>query len=457
MYGSDFADIDFTKDWEFAHVAENAFKYNLSLTPAGKLVSCNSYLGTAIDIACINSATREYLGYATLTAECVNDDSQVKKFPIFVKAQLLGNSPLEARRDCPWPELLPGSLGYNANFTFTQNAGTPALNSTAGSSPAPAAAAAPGPSSSAAGAADALECLQEGQIEFISKSNGIKYDTAKEVWNKLNETSAPLAVAYPKSPEEVQAAVKCLSKNGIQAVPRSGGHSYEGFSVLNGAVSVDLSNLNSATYSDDKGTVTVGGGMRLGPLYYKVVTEAPGKVFPAGSCPAVGVGGFLMGGGLGFLSRKTGVSCDQIISLKLVDATGALLEVSKDQNSDLFWASCGGGGGNFGIVTEYTLALVDIPANITRFEFTVDSNGAEFMMYLQSTVASAADPSFGLVANAAGVDAVSVTGMYPGPVAELESVLAASKLGPTMDKFTRTNFKAASMPFLDFVVKEACE
>lgn len=394
-----------------------------------------------------------------MTAECVNDDSIVENFPIYVEAQLLGSSPLEARRACPWPELLPGSLGYNTNFTFTQSdaSSVPTATPSETTAPTPALAPAPAPGPSSSGSENALKCLRKQQIEFLYKSNGTSYTSAKNVWNRLNETTLPLAVAYPKNADQVQAAVKCLVPYGVKAVPRSGGHSYEGFAVLDNTVTLDLKHLNSTTYSEDKSTVTVGGGMRLGPLYYKVVTEAPGKVFPAGTCPAVGVGGLLSGGGIGYLSRKSGLSCDNIVSLKIVDATGALLEVSSTQNPDLFWASCGGGGGNFGIITAFTLKLIDVPANITRFEFTVDSDGADFMFYLQSTVDNAADASFGLVANPAVPNAVTVTGMYPGSLAELESILEGSKLGPTMDKFTRANFKAESLSFLDFVVREACE
>ena len=452
-YEGDFGDVDFTERWEFAHLAENAFKYNLSQTDVGRdLVTCNSYLDTTITRGCVNPNTRRYFGYASVRAECYSDYKRVVDVPLFVDAQL------EARAACPWPEFLKGSPGYNANYTFT-------AQSTANISPS-IVSPAPSPSPSPGVLVAALQCLTDNEIEFVDAADGAQYQEAKLVWNKVMTTAKPFAIATPKTTQQVQSAVQCLQENGIAAVPRSGGHSYQGYSVLNNAVTIDLKHLNSTTFSADKTQITIGAGMKLGPLYYTVVTQAPGKVFPAGTCPPVGVGGLITGGGIGYLTRAHGLSCDLLVSLTMVDASGQIITASATENVDLFWASCGGGGGNFGIITDYTVKLMDVPtANVIKFGFTVEENGVDFIMYVQDTVAKIADPALGIVmypGESKEARSVDVNCLYSGggSLSDLEKVLESSGLGAvnlTDNNFNVVNAFRREMPFLDFVVEEACK
>lgn len=434
-------------------MAENAFKYNLSQTDAGRgLVGCNAYLDTATARGCVDSAAGRYWGYATLTAECVDDYTKVTELTVYVDAQLLGATPAEARAACPWPEILEGSPGYDGNFTFIQAAGS-------GAAPGPAAGPGPAP---APGVQAALQCFSDASVEYLDANDGKDFATASHVWNKRMEGTRPAAVAYPADEADVQATVRCLAAAGVRAVPRSGGHSYEGLSVQEGAVTVDLARLSAVTVAADAAMVTVGAGTRLGPMYYQIFSQAPGKTVPGGTCPAVGVGGLITGGGIGFLARKHGLTCDQLVSLRMVTVSGDVVEASAEENADLLWASCGGGGGNFGIITQYTLKLVELPDTVLKFEVTVPRYGPKFMTYLQE-VGGAAPPELALVAfpgGGDGADTARVLGMYLGPRVELDGALAAAGLDAealAARNLTATVGRAKEMLFQDFVVSEACE
>jgi hypothetical protein len=271
-------DKDFTEEWEFTHLAEAALKYNLSSAPAGggAKPGCNAYVSTKMVAACINRATQQYQGWAVTTAECT-DSGKATTTPIYVEATFLG------RESCPWPEFQEGSPGFNENFTFT-----------AGTAPADAATPAPAPQAGT-GLPAALACLASAGVEVTTAADLDALKAASLVWNKLNTTSAA-AVAQPSSVEQVAAAVKCLAAAGVAAVPRSGGHSYEGYSVLRDAVTIDLRALNSVAVAADGATAVVGGGARLGELYYEVSAKTGGaKGAVGGTCPPVGVGGLILG------------------------------------------------------------------------------------------------------------------------------------------------------------------
>jgi len=271
----------------------------------------------------------------------------------------------------------------------------------------------------------ALSCMQEKNLEVISEGNDLK--AASTVWNKLNDTVA-LAVVQPQSTEDVSAAIACMYNNGIRAVPKSGGHSFEGFSVLSSAVTVDLGKMNNVTFNADSSAV-VGGGARLGKLYNDIWQQSGGKYAVVGAeCPSIGVGGHILGGGLGNLIRMFGLACDQLLSLKMVNYKGEVLDVSPTSNPDLFWASCGGGGGNFGIVTEYTIKTVSIPPTVTIFAMVVDQKLAEFLEHVQNNVANAADTLISGLEIFVEEDSVIVQGLFLGPKSGLDAALTASQL-----------------------------
>ena len=151
---------------------------------------------------------------------------------------------------------------------------------------------------------------------------------------------------------DVQRVVRWGRKHHVRVVPRSGGHSYGGWSSGNGVVVADVSHLKRISVAG--GRATIGAGARLGDVAGGLGKH--GVAVPGGSCPTVGIAGLALGGGAGYSGRKLGLTSDNLRRLKLVTADGSLVVADATHHADLFWASRGGGGGNFGIATELTFA-----------------------------------------------------------------------------------------------------
>jgi FAD/FMN-containing dehydrogenase len=164
----------------------------------------------------------------------------------------------------------------------------------------------------------------------------------------------PDAVAFCRSPDDVAAAVTWCRDNGFPLVVQSGGHCYAGYSMRRGGLMISLLLLRGAQYSN--GTVRIGGGTRNRELY--ALLQQNDLAVTHGRCPSVGAAGFLLGGGIGFNMRAHGAGCDQVVAGEIVTADGKIRTLTADADkaeADLFWACRGGGGGNFGISTAFTL------------------------------------------------------------------------------------------------------
>ena len=179
-----------------------------------------------------------------------------------------------------------------------------------------------------------------------------RYASAKLLWNTRFDGLRPRAVAYCADAADVQRVVRWGRKHHVHVVPRSGGHSYGGWSSGNGVVVADVSHLKRISVAG--GRATIGAGARLGDVATGLWKHH--VAIPAGSCPDVGIAGLALGGGAGYSGRKLGLSSDNLRRLKLVTADGSLVVADAKHHADLFWASRGGGGGNFGIATELTFA-----------------------------------------------------------------------------------------------------
>ncbi|KAG0317108.1 hypothetical protein BG000_004641, partial [Podila horticola] len=160
------------------------------------------------------------------------------------------------------------------------------------------------------------------------------------------------AIFHPATNNDVSAAIKCASAANVAIAPRSGGHSFEGYSAggQDGSLIMDLNQFSQFSIDTKTNIATIGGGNRLGPTYAKLWTNGQ-YLIPAGTCPTVGIGGHALGGGVGMTSRKYGVLSDNIVSMTVVDPSGAIKTVSATKNTDLYWALRGAGGGSFGVVT----------------------------------------------------------------------------------------------------------
>ncbi|TDZ85377.1 putative FAD-linked oxidoreductase YvdP [Mycobacteroides salmoniphilum] len=173
---------------------------------------------------------------------------------------------------------------------------------------------------------------------------------AAQTFNPLFDVNHPGAVAFCTSEQDVARCVQFASSSGIPIAARSGGHSYAGYCVPNDGLVVDLGRMAAVSVTGTQ--ATVGSGARLIDVYAGV--WGAGRMLAGGSCPTVGIAGLTLGGGVGVLTRKFGLTCDQLVSARVVTADGEIRVVSSDSEPELFWAIRGVGGGNFCIATEFT-------------------------------------------------------------------------------------------------------
>ncbi|MBO0773594.1 MAG: FAD-binding oxidoreductase, partial [Actinobacteria bacterium] len=191
--------------------------------------------------------------------------------------------------------------------------------------------------------------------------DGPEYDAARRVWNAAADHH-PAAVVRPADEDDVQAAVRFASEHALPVSMRSGGHHHAGYAAGEGALMIDLSSWRRVRVDAAAGTVTVQPGATWGEL--DAATTAHGLVTTGCDMPSVGVGGSVLGGGFGWLHRRFGLSCDNLLGARLVSADAAIRAVDARDADGLFWALRGGGGA-FGVVTDLTLALHRVPALAT--------------------------------------------------------------------------------------------
>ncbi|XP_042753703.1 berberine bridge enzyme-like 21 [Lactuca sativa] len=240
-------------------------------------------------------------------------------------------------------------------------------------------------------------------IVFSSTANSSAYTAVLQAYIKnqrLNTSSTPKpsVIITPTTESEVQAAVLCSKKVGVQIKIRSGGHDYEGISYISSDpdfIILDMFNFRDIDVNIADETAVVGAGAQLGELYYRIYEKSKVHGFPAGVCPTVGVGGHLSGGGYGTMLRKFGLSVDHIIDARIVDVNGRVLD-RKSMGEDLFWAIRGGGGASFGVILSYTVKIVQVGEVNTIFRImkTVAQNASELVYKWQSVMADIDDDLF---------------------------------------------------------------
>ena len=186
------------------------------------------------------------------------------------------------------------------------------------------------------------------------------YDGARRVWNGMHRRYPALIVRAQSAPDVVHAVDFARERELLLAV-KGGGHSWPGRSVADGALMIDLSALDDVTVDPATRRARVGGGALLYDL--DVAALRHNLATTAGIVSHTGVGGLTLGGGYGRLGRKLGLTIDSLLSAEIVTASGQTLRLSDDENEDLFWA-IRGGGGNFGVVTEFEFALHETSADM---------------------------------------------------------------------------------------------
>ncbi len=195
------------------------------------------------------------------------------------------------------------------------------------------------------------------------------YEQRRRVWNGMID-HRPALIARCGSPADVAAAVRFGRAQGIDIGVRGGGHGIVGFAVPDGGLMIDLSPMGQVRVDPERRRAFAGGGALLGSL--DAATERHGLATTAGNVSHTGVGGLTLGGGVGWLARSFGLSCDNVASYTLVTADGDVVRASATEHPDLFWA-LRGGGGNFGVVTEFEFRLHPISHRALRASLVFDA------------------------------------------------------------------------------------
>ncbi|MCS7463314.1 FAD-binding oxidoreductase [Paenibacillus doosanensis] len=194
-----------------------------------------------------------------------------------------------------------------------------------------------------------------GRIVFPGNPS---YNAARMEYNR-RFSKFPKVIVFCRRTQDVINAVKWAREHGVRLRARSGRHSYEGFSTVNGGIIIDVSEMNKIKVDRKNRVALVQTGNPLARVYKKLWDKR--VALPAGTAPDVGLAGLTLGGGIGLLSRKYGLTCDNLKQVKMVVASGRYgaktIVANRRKHADLLWASRGGGGGNFGIATAYTFRV----------------------------------------------------------------------------------------------------
>jgi len=214
------------------------------------------------------------------------------------------------------------------------------------------------------------------------------YETARFGWNAMIDRR-PALIARCACVEDVAAAVRYAAANGLQAVARCGGHSVSGASLPEAGLLIELSGLKAIEVDAEERIAQVGGGCLLGEL--DAATQEYGLAVTAGIEPSTGVGGLTLGGGIGFLGRKLGLTVDNLVGAQVVLADGSVIETNGNEHPDLFWA-LRGGGGQFGIVTRFDFRLHRIGPQVhAAMAFYPLERAEEALAWLREYMDSASD------------------------------------------------------------------
>jgi FAD/FMN-containing dehydrogenase len=198
----------------------------------------------------------------------------------------------------------------------------------------------------------------------------LEYDDARAVWNGIFDRR-PALIVRPTGTEDVLAAIRFAREEELLIAVRCGGHSIPGLSTCDGGIVIDLSQMRGATVDAERRSARVNGGALLADL--DDAAQAVGLVCPVGVVSHTGAAGLTLGGGMGRLMRKFGLTVDNLLAVELVTADGRVVRASDDENPDLFWG-IRGAGPNFGIVTsfEFRLHQLDHPITFGAVEHPIE-------------------------------------------------------------------------------------
>ena len=251
------------------------------------------------------------------------------------------------------------------------------------------------------------------------------YDEARALWNAAHDHH-PALIVRVAGPADVAAALRFARSEKLEVAVRGGGHSIPGFSGVDGGVVIDLSLMRGVLVDPIGKRAIVQGGATWRDV--DLETQAHGLATTGGLVSTTGVGGFTLGGGIGWLMRRYGLACDNVIAADLVTADGEFVRASATDNPDLLWALCGGGG-NFGVVTSFEFSLHQVGPTVAGGVVFYSGDDAEKVLrawreWLPSAPEelttlvnlSTAPPAPFLPESAHGKRFAAIAGVYAGPV-----------------------------------------
>lgn len=281
-----------------------------------------------------------------------------------------------------------------------------------------------------------------------------EYADACTLFNAMIE-KRPALVARCAAPDDVVAALAFAREHELQVAVRGGGHSVAGQSLCDGGLVLDLRGMRDVAVDPERRVARVGGGATWGEL--DRATQLYGLATTGGRVSTTGVAGLTLGGGSGWLERKHGLACDNLLAAELVTADGRIVRASAGENPDLLWA-LRGGGGNFGVVTSLELRLHPVgPEVLAGLVLHPAERGREALALYRDVMLAAPDElslAFAYITAPAeegvpeelhGRQAIMIAGLYAGPLEEAEEALRPIReLGPpAADLFE-------PMPYADF-------
>jgi FAD/FMN-containing dehydrogenase len=220
------------------------------------------------------------------------------------------------------------------------------------------------------------------------------YDGIRRVYNGMID-KRPALIARCVDVGDVIAAVGFGRERGLEVAVRGGGHSAAGLGAVDGGLVIDLSPMRGVRVDPDERTAQVAGGSQLGDLDH--AAHAFGLGTPSGIMSTTGVGGLTLGGGHGYLTRKYGLTIDNLLAVDMVLANGSFIKASEAENEDLFWA-VRGGGGNFGVVTSFTFRLHPVHTVIVGITLWPVEQSAEVLRWYREFLPQAPEDLYGFFA-----------------------------------------------------------
>jgi FAD/FMN-containing dehydrogenase len=266
--------------------------------------------------------------------------------------------------------------------------------------------------------------LRESILGEVITPADPRYDETRAVWNAMID-KRPALIIRCAGVADVIAAAQFARSQELEIAVRGGGHSLPGFSTTDGGIVIDLSAMKGIRVDPDAERVVAQGGVTWGELDHE--TQAFGLALTGGLISTTGVAGFTLGGGIGWLMRKYGLTCDNLEAADLVTADGRLVRASEHENPELYWG-LRGGGGNFGIVTSFEFRLHRVgPTVLAGPIFFPGEQAAQILRGYREYTANLSDemttlvnlttapPAPFLPADVHGKKVVAVTGVYAGP------------------------------------------